>query len=101
MVFKTRLLLTFDSGLAGDHSCREEGAEEAREGVVCSAADQQSQDLNLGLLPLNSGWWHLTLVVWGTRAWELGSESLGFRSRLLTHSLFILSGCFFFYLFVF
>lgn len=65
--------------------------------MTCAADDQQSQDLNLGLPFLNSRWWHLTLVVWATRAWELGSESPGVRSRLFPHSLFTLSGFLFIY----
>lgn len=92
MSFKTRSHQTFDRGQAGDHSCHDEGTEEAREGVTGSADHQRSQDWNLGLPSLNSGWWHLTLVVWGTRAWELGSESPGVRSRLVPHSLLTLSG---------
>lgn len=57
---------------------------------MCSADYQQSQDLNQGLPSL-------TLVVWATRTWELGSESPGVRSRLFPQSLFTMSGFLFIY----
>lgn len=84
MFFETLPLLTFrppcicakQAGQAGDLYCPDEDTEDARgeQRAQHHKADHlQSQDLNLGLLSLNSGCPHLPLVVWGKQR-DKGTE---------------------------